>query len=317
MYSSNEITRAVFPVAGLGTRFLPATKASPKEMLPIVDKPLIQFAVEEAAASGITEMIFVTGRNKRAIEDHFDKAYELEMELAMRDKQELLNVLHEIKSDKVQCFYVRQPEALGLGHAVLCAERLVNNQPFAVILADDLLVGPVPVMQQMIEKYEQTGSSIIAVESILPEQTRSYGVIGGTPYDDTLFKLNSIVEKPPADKAPSNMGVVGRYILKPSIFNYLHDLIPGAGGELQLTDAISAMMKDEPVYAYQYEGRRYDCGSKMGYLEATVRFALKHPEVKEEFRQLLQNINLDEEEDPSNFPHQFKPFERLVGWAEH
>jgi UTP--glucose-1-phosphate uridylyltransferase len=288
-----KITKAVFPVAGLGTRFLPATKASPKEMLPIVDKPLIQYAVEEAAAAGITEMIFVTGRNKRAIEDHFDKAYELEAELAAKDKQALLDVLNTVKPDNVQCFYVRQAEALGLGHAVLCAERMVGDEPFAVILADDLLDGEVPVMRQMAELYSHYGSSIIGVEAIEPVQSRSYGVVAGTSFGERLLKLHGIVEKPMPERAPSNMGVVGRYILTPSIFAHLRGLKPGAGGELQLTDAIAALLLQEAVLSYQFEGKRYDCGSKQGYLQATVQFALKHAEVKDEFRAFLENLPLE------------------------
>jgi UTP--glucose-1-phosphate uridylyltransferase len=284
------ITKAVFPVAGLGTRFLPATKASPKEMLPIVDKPLIQYAVEEAAAAGITEMIFVTGRNKRAIEDHFDKAYELEAELAAKNKHALLEVLRDIKPRNVECFYVRQAEALGLGHAVLCAERLVYDQPFAVILADDLLDGDVPVMRQMTELYVRHGSSIIGVEAIAPAQSRSYGVVAGTPFDERLLKLHGIVEKPAPEEAPSNLGVVGRYILTPAIFKHLRNLQPGSGGELQLTDGIAALLAQETVLAYQFEAIRYDCGSKQGYLQATVEYALKHPEVQEAFSSYLKSI---------------------------
>ncbi|MGZ5780947.1 MAG: UTP--glucose-1-phosphate uridylyltransferase GalU [Burkholderiaceae bacterium] len=317
MNSHRTITRAVFPVTGLGTRFLPATKASPKEMLPIVDKPLIQYAVEEAAAAGITEMIFVTGRNKRAIEDHFDKAYELEVELAAHQKYELLGILRAIKPDNVQCFYMRQPEALGLEHAILCAERLLNNQPFAVILADDLLNGSVPIMQQMIEKFKQTGNSIVGVEPILPEQTRSYGVVGGITYDDKLLKLHTIVEKPAPEDAPSNMGVIGRYILTPSIFDYLRTLLPGADKEFQLTDAIAAMLKHETVLAYQFDGKRYDCGSKLGYLEATVEFALKHPEVKDKFRHLLKEIIFDDGSELVDIPPYMRPLERLVAWTEY
>jgi UTP--glucose-1-phosphate uridylyltransferase len=285
-----KITKAVFPVAGLGTRFLPATKASPKEMMSIVDKPLIQFAVEEAAAAGITDMIFVTGRNKRAIEDHFDKAYELEAELESHNKHELLSLLRSVKPKNIQCFYVRQAEALGLGHAVLCAERLVMDHAFAVILADDLLDGAVPVMRQMTQLYEQHGHSILGVESISPAQSRSYGVVAGTPFSERLLRLNAIVEKPAPKHAPSNLGVVGRYVLTPSIFKHLNQLQPGAGGELQLTDAIAAQLKDEPVLAYQFDGVRYDCGSKQGYLQATVEFALKHPEVRDEFRTYLESI---------------------------
>jgi UTP--glucose-1-phosphate uridylyltransferase len=317
MNAHRTIKRAVFPVAGLGTGFLPATKASPKEMLPIVDKPLIQYAVEEAAAAGITEMIFVTGRNKRAIEDHFDKAYELEVELATHQKYELIGILRAIKPDNVQCYYIRQPEALGLGHAVLCAERLLNDQPFAVILADDLLNGSVPIMRQMIAKYKQTGNSIVGVETILPDQTRSYGVVGGTTYDDKLVKLHTIVEKPAPEEAPSNMGVIGRYILTPSIFDYLRTLSPGAGKEIQLTDAIAAMLKHETVLAYQFDGKRYDCGSKIGYLEATVEFALQHPEVKDKFRHLLKEIIFEDGSEFVDLPPYMKPLERLVAWTEY
>jgi len=285
-----KITKAVFPVAGLGTRFLPATKASPKEMMSIVDKPLIQFAVEEAAAAGITDMIFVTGRNKRSIEDHFDKAYELEAELESHNKHELLALLRSIKPKNIECFYVRQAEALGLGHAVLCAERLVMDNPFAVILADDLLDGGVPIMHQMTQLYAEYGHSILGVEAIEPKQSRSYGVVAGKPFGERLLKLNAIVEKPQPKDAPSNLGVVGRYVLTPAIFKHLHELQPGAGGELQLTDAIAALLNVEPVLAYQFDGVRYDCGSKQGFLQATVEFALKHPQVRDEFRNYLQTV---------------------------
>ncbi|MBI1890581.1 MAG: UTP--glucose-1-phosphate uridylyltransferase GalU [Burkholderiales bacterium] len=300
MYS--RITKAVFPVAGLGTRFLPATKASPKEMLPIVDKPLIQYAVEEAAAAGMTEMIFVTGRNKRAIEDHFDKAYELEAELEAHNKHELLAVLQTIKPSKVECFYVRQAEALGLGHAVLCAERMVHNEPFAVILADDLLDSSVPVMRQMTQLHAHHHCSVIGVETILPQQSRSYGVVAGTPAADRLLKLHGIVEKPAPEQAPSNLGVVGRYILTPTIFGHLRTIRPGAGGELQLTDAIASLLKMEEVLAYRFEGTRYDCGSKQGYLQATVQFALKHPEVKDSFRAYLAGQGLIAADKPASVP---------------
>jgi UTP--glucose-1-phosphate uridylyltransferase len=285
-----QITKAVFPVAGLGTRFLPATKASPKEMLPIVDKPLIQYAVEEAIAAGITEMIFVTGRNKRAIEDHFDKAYELEAELEAKNKQALLDTIRSIKPNNVECFYVRQAEALGLGHAVMCAERIVNGEPFAVILADDLLDSERPVLSQMTDLYAEHGRSIIGVETIAREHSRSYGVVSGRHYGDRLLRLDGIVEKPAPEEAPSTLGVVGRYILTPSIFTHLRNLKPGTGGELQLTDAIASLLQQESVLAYQFEGIRYDCGSKLGYLQATVQFALRHPEVQEQFRSFLQNL---------------------------
>jgi UTP--glucose-1-phosphate uridylyltransferase len=284
-----KVTKAVFPVAGLGTRFLPATKASPKEMLPVVDKPLIQYAVEEAMAAGITEMIFVTGRSKRAIEDHFDKSYEIEAELEARGKAKLLELVRSIKPSHVDCFYVRQAEALGLGHAVLCAEKLVGDNPFAVILADDLLYGKPPVMTQMIEVFDHYHSSVIGVEEIPPEESKSYGVIDGKEWEDNIFKLSGIVEKPEPAVAPSNLGVVGRYVLKPRIFDHIRALKPGAGGELQLTDAIQSLLSDEQVLAYKYHGTRFDCGSKLGYLKATVEFALRHPEVKAEFEEYLRN----------------------------
>ncbi len=263
-------------------------------MLPVVDKPLIQYAVEEAIAAGITEMIFITGRNKRAIEDHFDKAYELEAELAARHKDALLAQIGQIKPEHVQCFYVRQAEALGLGHAVLCAERLLQDEPFAVILADDLLHADVPVMRQMTEMHDHYGCSIIGVEAIRPEQSSAYGVISGNPIADRILKLEGIVEKPAPSRAPSNMGVVGRYLLTPSIFRHLRGLDRGAGGELQLTDAIAQLLASEAVLSYQFEGKRYDCGTKQGYLQATVEFALHHPEVADEFRVFLDTLSLRE-----------------------
>lgn len=286
---NKPITKAVFPVAGLGTRFLPATKASPKEMLTVVDKPLIQYAVEEAMAAGITEMIFVTGRSKRAIEDHFDKAYELEAELEAKNKQDLLQLVRSVKPSHVNCVYVRQPEALGLGHAVLCAEKLVGDEPFAVLLADDLLDGEPPIMQQMVDIYKHYRCSILGVETIAPEQSKSYGVIDGKEWEKGIFKLSGIVEKPEPEKAPSNLGVVGRYVLSSHIFEHIRNLKPGAGGEYQLTDAIQSLLQKEQVLAYKYEGVRYDCGSKLGYLKATVELALKHPEVKDGFAEFLKN----------------------------
>ena len=286
---TKPITKAVFPVAGLGTRFLPATKASPKEMLNVVDKPLIQYAVEEAIAAGITEMIFVTGRSKRAIEDHFDKAYELEAELEAKNKQSLLEIVRNIKPSHVDCVYVRQAEPLGLGHAVLCAEKLVRDEPFAIILADDLLDGKTPVLKQMVDLHDKHQASILAVEKILPEQTKSYGVVAAKPQSDSIYSVSGIVEKPAAKDAPSNFGVVGRYILSSSIFSHIRNLKPGSGGEYQLTDAIQALLQEEQVLAYEYEGIRYDCGSKFGYLKATIEFALKHPELKDDFESYLQN----------------------------
>jgi UTP--glucose-1-phosphate uridylyltransferase len=287
--NAKPITKAVFPVAGLGTRFLPATKASPKEMLNVVDKPLIQYAVEEAIAAGITEMIFVTGRSKRAIEDHFDKAYELEAELEAKNKQELLQIVRNIKPSHVDCIYVRQAEPLGLGHAVLCAEKLVRDEPFAIILADDLLDGKPPVLKQMVDLHRKENASILAVEKILPEQTKSYGVVDIQTQDLGLHPVSGIVEKPASKDAPSNLGVVGRYILSSSIFGHIRNLKPGSGGEYQLTDAIQALLKEESVLAYEYEGIRYDCGSKLGYLKATIEFALKHPELRDEFSLYLKS----------------------------
>ncbi|RDV00955.1 UTP--glucose-1-phosphate uridylyltransferase GalU [Trinickia dinghuensis] len=284
-----KVTKAVFPVAGLGTRFLPATKASPKEMLPVVDKPLIQYAVEEAIEAGITELIFVTGRSKRAIEDHFDTSYEIEAELEARGKEKLLELVRGIKPSHVDCFYVRQPAAHGLGHAVLCAEKLVADTPFAVILADDLLHGAQPVMRQMIEVFNHYHSTIVGVETIAREDSRSYGVVEGREWEEDIFKLSGIVEKPSPEAAPSNLGVVGRYVLMPSIFEHLRRLEPTVLGELQLTDAIAALLTEEQVLAYRYLGQRFDCGSKLGYLKATVEFALRHPEVGAAFDTYLRD----------------------------
>jgi len=282
-----NVHKAVFPVGGLGTRFLPATKASPKEMLPIVDKPLIQYAVEEAIAAGITEMIFVTGRGKRAIEDHFDKSYEIEAELMARGKQDLLALVRGIKPSHVDCFYVRQSEPRGLGHAVLCAEKLIGDEPFAVMLADDLIDGRPPVLTQMIGVFDHYHCSVIGVEEIEPQETRSYGVIEGKAWDERVFRMSGVVEKPEPARAPSNLGVVGRYVLTPGIFGHLRKTQPGAGGEIQLTDAIQSLLADEQVLAYRYHGKRFDCGSKLGYLKATVEFALRHPEVKAGFEAYL------------------------------
>src|SRR5574340_11102 len=284
------VKKAVFPVAGLGTRFLPATKASPKEMLPIVDKPLIQYAVEEAIAAGITEMIFVTGRGKRAIEDHFDKAYELEAELAARGKSRVLESLRGILPKNVVCVYVRQPEALGLGHAVLCARELVGNEPFALILADDLIDGQPPAVQQMVKLYAQHRCSLLGVQNVAREETGQYGIVAASPWRDGLHKIERIVEKPDPVEAPSTLAVVGRYILTPQIFDYLEAIRPGAGGELQLTDAIALLLEDEPALAYEFSGTRYDCGSKLGYLKATVQLALKHPEINGDFRSYLASL---------------------------
>jgi UTP--glucose-1-phosphate uridylyltransferase len=289
----NKIRKAVFPVAGLGTRFLPVTKASPKEMLPIVDKPLIQYAVEEAAAAGITEMIFVTGRGKRSIEDHFDKAYELEAELASHGKIKLLKEIQSLLPDNLHYSYVRQSEALGLGHAVLCARPLVGDEPFAVVLADDLIDAEVPVLKQMIDLYEQHGSSIVGVQNVPLEHTQQYGIVRPQSMGVRIHHVADIVEKPQPENAPSTLGVVGRYVFKPEIFDYLENVTPGTGGEIQLTDAIAAMLTHDPVLAYEFKGRRYDCGSKLGYLEATVVHALRHPAVAEGFAEFLAQLQVE------------------------
>ncbi len=273
------IRKAVFPVAGLGTRFLPATKASPKEMLPVVDKPLIQYAVEEAVAAGITELIFITGRGKRAIEDHFDRAFEVEAELTARGKAEMLRAVREIVPPHVKCIYVRQPQALGLGHAVLCAQPVVGDQPFAVILADDLIHGHPPVMKQMVDIYKKQQCSLLGVQRVARADTRQYGIVAPGTRSGKLYRVNSIVEKPQPSKAPSTLAVVGRYVLTPRIFHHLQKVRAGAGGEIQLTDAIAALLTEETVMAYPFEGTRYDCGSKLGYLKANVAFGLRHPEV--------------------------------------
>jgi UTP--glucose-1-phosphate uridylyltransferase len=285
-----KITKAVFPVAGLGTRFLPATKASPKEMLPVVDKPVIQYAVEEAVAAGITELIFVTGRSKRAIEDHFDKAYELEAELATRGKDALLKEVRSILPAHVTCVYVRQAEALGLGHAVLCAKQLVGQEPFAVILADDLIDASHPVLSQMCALYERSYASVLGVQEIPRHQSQQYGMVATSTMGPRTHRVSQIVEKPAPEDAPSNLAVVGRYILSPSIFRHLEMIPPGKGGEIQLTDGIAAMMKEEPVLAWEFEGVRYDCGSKMGYLQATLALAVRHPEVGDEFKSYLRKF---------------------------
>ena len=293
--TQNTIRKAVFPVAGLGTRFLPATKAAPKEMLPVVDKPLIQYAVEEAYAAGVRHMIFVTGRSKRAIEDHFDTAYELETELEAAHKDELLALVRSVQPDDMVCAYVRQNRMLGLGHAVLCAEPLVGNEPFAVLLADDLMIGQAQgpsVLAQMVSAFSQQGRSVLAVQEVPLDQTRRYGIVAGEPAGKQLMRVEHIVEKPAPEKAPSRMGVAGRYILTPGIFDEIRNQPTGVGGEIQLTDAIARLMTREAVYAFQYEGKRYDCGSKEGFLEATVELALQHPQVGDAFRAYLKGLAL-------------------------
>ena len=288
-----RIKKAVFPVAGLGSRFLPATKAQPKEMLPVVDKPLIQYAVEEAVEAGITEMVFVTGRNKRAIEDHFDTAYELETELERTGKLELLELVQNILPKNIKCIYIRQAAALGLGHAVLCARPVIGDDPFAILLADDLMDaddGHPSAIAQMTSLYEEEGASIIAVQNVRREFTNQYGIVSVTPYKMRMDKLHGIVEKPAPDVAPSTLAVVGRYVLSGKIFSYLEKLGKGSGGEIQLTDGIAAMLKDEAIYSYRCAATRYDCGSKLGYLKASVALGLKHADVGAEFSKYIENL---------------------------
>jgi len=292
-----KIRKAVFPVAGLGSRFLPATKAQPKEMLPIVDKPLIQYAVEEAVAAGIDEMIFITGRNKRAIEDHFDTAYELESELESAGKMALLEFVQNVIPKNVSCIYIRQSAPLGLGHAVLCARPVVGNEPFAVLLADDFMdvePGQSPVLKQMTDIYAREGSSILAVQDVPRAQTGQYGIVSVTPYLPNLERVDGLVEKPLPDEAPSTLGVVGRYVLNNRVFDYLENLGQGTGGEIQLTDGIAALMQAQTVLAYRYTGQRYDCGSKLGYLKATLAMGMKHPETGKDFaayvREFVQEL---------------------------
>lgn len=285
-----KIRKAVFPVAGLGTRFLPATKASPKEMLPVVDKPLIQYAVEEAIEAGIEQLIFVTGRNKRAIPDHFDKAYELEAELEAKGKDKLLQLVKDIVPESVSCIYLRQSEALGLGHAVLCAKPVVGDEPFSVILADDLIDNTTGCVKQMVESYEKHNSSILAVQQVAKDETDKYGIVSLKNKTDNEGFISGIVEKPAPADAPSTLAVVGRYILNPAIFDFIEKTQKGAGGEIQLTDAIADLLTKEEVYAYEFEGIRYDCGSKLGYLQAGVELGMKHPEIGKEFTQYINSI---------------------------
>lgn len=287
----NKVTKAVFPVAGLGTRFLPATKAQPKEMLPVVDKPLIQYAVEEAVAAGVKELIFITGRNKRAIEDHFDAAHELEAQLEAGGKTRLLEALRGTIPENVHCIFIRQPAPRGLGHAVLCARPVVGDEPFAILLADDMMdvdAGTPPVLAQMTEVYGRENASLLAVQNVPRAETRQYGIVSAEAYRPGLERARGIVEKPLPEHAPSTLAVVGRYVLTPRIFHHLERIGAGAGGEIQLTDAIAALMTEEAVLAYRFAGQRYDCGSKMGYLQATVRMGLKHPEVGVDFAAFLE-----------------------------
>jgi UTP--glucose-1-phosphate uridylyltransferase len=287
------IRKAVFPVAGLGTRFLPATKANPKEMLPVVDKPLIQYAAEEAVAAGINVLIFITGRSKRSIPDHFDKAYELEVELEAYGKREMLSLVREILPPDVSCVYIRQAEALGLGHAVLCARPVVGSDPFAVILADDLIYNDDSgCLSQMVEIYNEHRCGMIGVQRVPQDEVQSYGIVEGEVKGNRLWKINSMVEKPKPQETSSNIAIVGRYILTPSIFDRLAKARKGTGNEIQLTDAIAGQLERETVLAYEFLGKRYDCGNKLGYLEATIEYALKHPELHAKFRDYLQNLDL-------------------------
>lgn len=288
----NRIRNAVFPVAGLGTRFLPATKASPKEMLSIVDKPLIQYAAEEAIAAGIDNLIFVTGRSKRAIEDHFDKAYELEAELTAKGKTDLFEIVRNVVPERVACIYTRQAEPLGLGHAVLCARQVVGDEAFAVILADDLISAEPGVMKQMVDLYAKHQCSVIGVQNVPREETGSYGIVQGSRIESGIHKIEAMVEKPAPATAPSTLAAVGRYILTPRIFSSLEGVKSGAGGEIQLTDGIAALLAEETVLAYEFSGKRYDCGNKFGYLQATVELALQHPELSEKFRSYLARLDV-------------------------
>ena len=282
------VKKAIFPVGGLGTRFLPATKAMPKEMLPVVDKPLIQYAVEEAAAAGITQMIFVTGRNKRAIEDHFDKAHELETELERKRKDALLGMVRSVLPEGAHCIYIRQAEPLGLGHAVLCARPVVGDDAFAVILADDLMDSQPPAMAHMAQVFSREGASLLGVEEVPRDQTQSYGIVTVERAGVDIARIRGIVEKPKPAEAPSTLAVLGRYVLTPRIFELLGELTPGAGGEIQLTDAISQLLSHERVLAVRLPGRRFDCGSKLGYLQATVEYGVRHPEVGRDFARFLK-----------------------------
>jgi len=286
------IRTAVFPVAGRGTRFLPATKASPKEMLPVVDKPLIQYAVEEALAAGARRLVFVTGASKRAIEDHFDSDQELEHMLETQGKSDLLNQLRSVLPSYASCIYIRQPAPLGLGHAVLCAQPAVGAEPFFVHLADDLIKSDVACLAQMADVYEAKNASVLGVEVVPRKDTEKYGIVEVEADRAATSRVKSIVEKPKPDKAPSNLAVVGRYVLAPAIFEHLERIGRGAGGEIQLTDGIAALMGEEAVYAYRFQGKRYDCGSKLGYLQATVEYALGHPALGQGFRQYLKHLDL-------------------------
>ncbi|HGG59407.1 MAG TPA: UTP--glucose-1-phosphate uridylyltransferase GalU [Gammaproteobacteria bacterium] len=291
-----QVRKAVFPVAGMGTRFLPATKANPKEMLPVVDKPLVQYAAEEAVAAGITDLIFIIGRNKRSIPDHFDKAYELEAELEERGKEKLLREVRGILPSDVNCIYIRQAEALGLGHAVHCAKPVVGDEPFAVILADDMIApkNGRSGIGEMVDVYNYHGCSVLGSERVPEDEVSRYGVVAANEAGERLWHVTGIVEKPEIDVAPSNIAVVGRYILTPRIFELIENIPAGAGGEIQLTDAIAKLLQTERVLAYEFEGKRYDCGDKLGYLQATVEYALRHPELGQGFADYLNGLDPEE-----------------------
>ena len=286
-----RIRKAVFPAAGLGTRFLPATKAQPKEMLPLVDKPVIQYVIEEAVASGIEDIIIVTGRGKNAIEDHFDVSFELEKVLEERGEREKLNVVRHI-SDMIRVSYVRQKEALGLGHAILVTRDLVGDEPFAVFLGDDVIDARVPAMKQMIKQFTRLKAPVLALEEVDRARTKDYGIIAGKPLRDSLYRITDLVEKPEASKAPSNLAIIGRYILTPAIFEHLESTRADRRGEIQLTDGLKSLLARQPIYGYRFEGKRYDTGNKLGFLKATVEFALKRPDLGQEFRDYLAALDL-------------------------
>ena len=292
-----KIRKVMFPVAGLGTRFLPATKTTPKEMLPIVDKPLIQYGVEEAIEAGADNLVFITSRHKHSISDHFDSAFELEAKLRERGKTDLLDIVRNVLPEHVSRSHVPQPEALGLGHAVLCGRDAVGNEPFGIILADDLIKNAGDgCMKQMAEIYHQTGYSVLAVEEVDPAQTDSYGIVSTSPHGERTEKLEAIVEKPAPSDAPSNLAVVGRYVLTPRIFDLLAETMPGAGGEIQLTDAIAALAREETILCYRFRGKRFDCGNKFGFIKATVEYALEHPDMRDELQRYLESLMIERAE---------------------
>ena len=290
MYIENKIRKAIIPAAGLGTRFLPATKAQPKEMLPIVDKPTLQYIIEECVASGIEEILIITGRNKKSIEDHFDRSVELEMELEKSGKEEMLKMVREI-SDMVNIHFIRQKEPRGLGHAILCAKTFVGNEPFAVLLGDDVVYNDnKPCLKQLIDCYEEYKTSVLGVQTVEPQDVNKYGIVGGLHIEDRVYKVKGLVEKPAVEEAPTNVAILGRYIITPQIFKVLENTKPGKGGEIQLTDALLTLMEEEAMYAYDFEGTRYDVGDKLGFLKATVEYALRKEELRDGFIEYLRTI---------------------------